>query len=399
MNRPLFTFAITAYNNYKYLFEALESVFIQDYPNIQLIISNDGSSDFNDEELQQYIDAHKPQNIRQVLIKNHAENMGTVRNVEFCRSNAQGEYIMYMAADDALNGSGVLTRFADEFEKLGENALVLTARVAMCGLSLQDIESYEPSEDGIRAIRDMTPVQLFGRLSHTWTIPTTSTCYRKTIYDAVGSYDTDYFIMEDGPLYIKMARMGIKIHWIDDLIAARHRGGGISHGNTLNLSESYRKYRYDEIIFFEKEILPYQELLTPQDRKLMQSKWDYISKAYFETFILPDLKGMEKVKYMLSHLPSVLKTLFRRTKEKAVGWFEDNYLNRNLIVISVLCLFFYVLLAYEAVALPICVAAKQGLMQTCAILMYSSLALSIFLRVMCIVRHIWLTIKYIFSGR
>mgnify|MGYP001060791582 FL=1 len=105
--------------------------------------------------------------------------------MEFCRSKADGEYIMYMAADDALNGADVLSRYVAEFDKLGEDALVLCSKVAMCGESLGDIEGYEPSEEGIRAIRDGSPQELFSRMSHTWTIPTTTCCYRREVYDVV----------------------------------------------------------------------------------------------------------------------------------------------------------------------------------------------------------------------
>ena len=66
--------------------------------------------------------------------------------------------------------------------------------------------------------------------------------------------------------------MGIKFYWVD-FIAAKHRSGGISHGNKLNLSEAYQKYRYDEILIYQNEILPYQELILDEDKKLMKKKW------------------------------------------------------------------------------------------------------------------------------
>ena len=55
----LFSFVITSYNNYKYIREAVDSVLMQDYPCIQLIFSNDGSVDFNAEELSGYVEVAK----------------------------------------------------------------------------------------------------------------------------------------------------------------------------------------------------------------------------------------------------------------------------------------------------------------------------------------------------
>lgn len=393
----LFSFVITSYNNYKYIREAVDSVLMQDYPCIQLIFSNDGSADFNAEELSDYVEGHKGQNIVDVQIYAHEKNQGTVRNVEFCRCKADGEYIMYMAADDALNGTNVLSRYAAEFDKLGKDALVLCSQVAMCGENLSEIEGYEPSGEGIRAIRDQSPQELFSRMSHTWTIPTTTCCYRREVYDVVGGYDTDYFIMEDGPLFMKLARNGQRIYWVDDLVAARHRGGGISHGNTLNLSESYRKYRYDEIIFFEKEVLPFRDQLLEEDKKPMQSKWEYIQRAYFETFVMPNMSTRELLVYQLKHFPRYIRGVLRRTKERAVGWIEDNYLNKNLFFIGIVFAVVYQLPLLLPV--PISAETKMRVMNTAGVMAVAFCGFALFLRIMRIVRHLWLTVKYIFTGR
>jgi len=267
----------------------------------------------------------------------------------------------------------------------------------MCGESLGDIEGYEPSEEGIRAIRDGSPQELFSRMSHTWTIPTTTCCYRREVYDVVGGYDTDYFIMEDGPLFMKLVRDGHHIYWIDGLIAARHRGGGISHGNTLNLSESYRKYRYDEIIFFEKEILPFQKQLLKKDREPMQSKWEYIQRAYFETFVMPNMSTKELFGYQLKHFPQYIRGVLHRSKEKAVGWIEDNYLNKNMFVIGAVCAVVYLLLLLLPV--PISVDTRMSVMHIAAYLAIGFCGFALFLRIMRIVRQLWLTFKYIFTGR
>lgn len=397
MNAKLFTFVITSYKNHKYIYEAVDSVLEQDYPRIQLIFSDDGSGDFDTKALQSYLDKHAGKNITDVQIYAHDANRGTVQNMEFCRQKAEGEYIMYMAADDALNGSDVLSRYAEEFERLGDDALVLCSKVAMCGEELDDIRSYEPSEEGIRYIRESSPRELFGRLSHTWTIPTTSCCYRREVYDVVGAYDTDYFIMEDGPLFMKLARGGHRIHWVDDMVAARHRGGGISHGNTLNLSESYRKYRYDEIIFYEKEVLPYKDELSPSDRKPMEAKWDYLQWAYFDTFVLPNMSAAERLRYNLKHLPQFFKRILRRTKNKSYDWMGDSGLHHDLTVLSLGCLLAYLLFVFIPVPIPDGIRAFfLRLSVWVGLFGFAGLVFVRLLRILCV---IYKSLRYIFTGR
>ena len=342
---PLFSFAIVSYNNYKYIKEALDSVFGQDYPNIQIIISNDGSADFDESDLIEYLNINKPENVKQIIINNNERNLGTVKNVEYCRSQATGEYIMFMAADDALYDSSVLSRFVEEFEKLGEDALCLCAKVAMCSHNLSEVMEYFPDQQGINAIKHLDSQELFSRLSHTFTIPTTSTCYRMSLYEKTGPYNDEYFIIEDAPFYLKMARMGIKFHWVEDFIAARHRDGGVSHGNTMKLSESYRKYRYDEITCYKKEILPYKSLiLNPDDMKKMNDKWEYLDRSYFETFVYPLMSRKEKLAYALKHAPSLLKSLVKRLKGKIVEYAYDEILFLELRRIGIYSLIVYLLI-------------------------------------------------------
>lgn len=330
---PLFSFAILSYNNYKYITETLDSLFEQTYPNIELLISNDASLDFDETELREYIDTHKRENITRVFINNNLTNIGTVQNVELVRKEAKGTYIMYMAADDALYDKTILQRYADEFKRLGDKAMLVTCKTAMCGHDLDDVISMAPDIQGINAIKRLSGDQMFSRLTHTFTIPTTSTAYRMTLYDFLGGYDTDYFIIEDAPLYIRMAREGISFHWIDGLVGARHRDGGISHGNTLNLSEGYRRYRYDEITFFQKEVLPYEERILPDDLKKAHEKWKWIQREYDRLFILPNLTKKERMMRRLNHAPQILKHMLERFWAQVPALLLDH--NTSLLLLSI----------------------------------------------------------------
>ena len=55
---------IVTYNSGDYLFEAIDSVIEQDYPAIELIISDDGTKGFSADSIQAYIDNKKRNNIK-----------------------------------------------------------------------------------------------------------------------------------------------------------------------------------------------------------------------------------------------------------------------------------------------------------------------------------------------
>ena len=51
---PLFSVVILSYEKQPLLLNAIRSVLIQDYAKIQLVISDDGSSDFDEEEVRSF---------------------------------------------------------------------------------------------------------------------------------------------------------------------------------------------------------------------------------------------------------------------------------------------------------------------------------------------------------
>ncbi len=87
---------IPAYNAEIYLGECLDSALNQTYPNTELIIINDGSTDNTKEILDKY--SAQYQNIKVT----HTENGGVscARNIGL--NNADGDYIMFLDSDDLL---------------------------------------------------------------------------------------------------------------------------------------------------------------------------------------------------------------------------------------------------------------------------------------------------------
>ena len=297
MNKPLFTMAIAAYNNYKYLREAVDSVLNQTYENIEIIISNDGSKDFNEVEIAEYIDKNKGNNITNVIVNNFETNQGTVKNVNYLCKMAKGTYIMFMAADDALYNENVIAAFVDSFENENSDRYCICGKVAMCGTELDDVMDYVPSDDDEQILRQGDSKVVFSKLARGAFIPTTSCCYKKSVFELLGYNDEKNYIIEDYSFHVKMALNDYRFGWVDNLIGARHRDGGISHGNTRVKSESYRRYRYDEIQIIRDDVLPNLEKIFSEDKNALLKKWEYLKQAYYLDFIEGEDKSYEIREY------------------------------------------------------------------------------------------------------
>ncbi len=83
------------------MLETLESAFRQTYKEIELIVSDDCSTDNTFELCQQWVEEHKERFVR-TLCTQTPHNGGIVWNYNHALQHAQGEWIKYIAGDDIL---------------------------------------------------------------------------------------------------------------------------------------------------------------------------------------------------------------------------------------------------------------------------------------------------------
>lgn len=95
---PLVSIVTPAYNQAEYLAETIDSVLAQDYPNIEYIVLDDGSTDETPEVLQHYDG--------RVHHERHP-NMGQARTLNKGWQRARGTYLGYLSSDDLLYPSAV----------------------------------------------------------------------------------------------------------------------------------------------------------------------------------------------------------------------------------------------------------------------------------------------------
>ncbi|NZA40106.1 glycosyltransferase [Eubacterium callanderi] len=107
----LFSVIILTYNNTEYLFGLLDSLFKQTYNNIELIISDDASTSFDMNKIDNYIKSNKKNNIVSYQIIIRKKNGGTVKNINGALKRCNGEIIKLIAADDAFYNDNVIENF------------------------------------------------------------------------------------------------------------------------------------------------------------------------------------------------------------------------------------------------------------------------------------------------
>ncbi|HQS53041.1 MAG TPA: glycosyltransferase, partial [Daejeonella sp.] len=102
MKEPLVSIGMPAYNGEKWIRRALDSLLLQDYPNTEIIISDNLSTDRTLDICAEY--AATSNKIR--IIKQPV-TIGIVENFRVVLTAATGKYFMWAAVDDKWDGSFV----------------------------------------------------------------------------------------------------------------------------------------------------------------------------------------------------------------------------------------------------------------------------------------------------
>lgn len=90
---PLVTVVLTSYNYGRYIAQALESALAQDYPNLEVLVLDNGSTDGSQDIVRSYSDPR----IR--FVENEV-NLGQIGNHNRGVELARGEYVVFLSADD-----------------------------------------------------------------------------------------------------------------------------------------------------------------------------------------------------------------------------------------------------------------------------------------------------------
>ena len=95
LNQPLVSIVFTSYNHQEYLRQALDSLINQNYPNLEIIIIDDCSTDGSQEILKQYV------HYENIDLKLQTINSGSyVKASNYGASFAKGEYLLFAQCDD-----------------------------------------------------------------------------------------------------------------------------------------------------------------------------------------------------------------------------------------------------------------------------------------------------------
>lgn len=183
---PVVSIVIPAYNLGRYLGEAIESILNQDYPNIERIVLDDGSSDNTRDVLKHYTS--------QVYAESQG-NMGQAKTLNKGWRMSKGEILAFISADDALLPGAV------------SKAVTCLDANPDAVLTYSDFKLIDGDSRAIRRVRtpefDYEDMLVNGSCP-----PGPGAFFRRSAFETVGPWDESLKIMLDYDYWLRLGLRG-----------------------------------------------------------------------------------------------------------------------------------------------------------------------------------------------
>jgi len=138
--RPLVTFAVIAYNQEKYIREAVEGALAQSYSPLEIILSDDCSSDKTFQIMQSMAAEYDGPHI--IRINRNQSNLGLIAHVNKMFEFATGDWIVASAGDDI--SLPIRTQRIVEMFQASEGAMLIHSNVIKIDERGNDIDEWIP---------------------------------------------------------------------------------------------------------------------------------------------------------------------------------------------------------------------------------------------------------------
>ena len=272
--KPLVSVVIPAYNSAAFITETVDSVLQQTYPNLEVLVIDDGSTDNTREVLKPY---------EEKIEYYRKDNGGPASARNFGIRKASGVYVAFLDADDLWKEEKI-DRQVKRFDEMPGTGLVHTGSV-----QLKDGKIIE------RASRHCPNGNVFKELFSQNFIGTSTVLVRKECFQSLGLFDTreGFMAVEDYDMWLRIARK-YRIEYIaEGLVYYRVHAEGISR----NIDRSY----LNEKRVIEEAISRWPQIKEEavSIRKRMAVLYENYGTELLEYLNLPEArqKLMESLKY------------------------------------------------------------------------------------------------------
>lgn len=300
---PLVSILLACYNQEKYIEDCLKGVLSQTYSEIELIISDDCSTDGTVSVIERYLPRLRDKFCK-VIFESNSANLGLILNHIKLGDMASGKYMVFLAGDD-IPLPEFISESAGYMEEHPEYAMCYSDEYIVpdtykYGMPMSHFPRYQnqgASKSGFHLFEDL----ILGNMC----LGATSVMLKSESFHKYGGFDPDIGV-EDTNLWLTIARLDGIGHFDQCLICYRQSDQSVSN---LKSNGSEKKF----LQAYETELKTYSKHINYlSDEKKKKAVIDHIYLKYF--IIAMDLDFPKQAKELFKTIQSKNVILSRKTR-------------------------------------------------------------------------------------
>lgn len=260
VNSPLVSVCVISYNSASFIVETLESIKRQSYKNVELIISDDCSSDNTLEVCKKWLDEYAPRFIRVELLTTPV-NGGIPSNYNRAAKACTGEWKKIIAADDLLADDCIEQNI--NYVSAHPYVDVLFADIKFLVENSKGeygIQDHKKEKEKLRCFEMPVEQQLAAMYNETFCY--TPTFFVRNAVDVKYPCNEKYKLMEDYPHWIDLLEAGYRFYYMDEPTVLYRIHNSASQDTTAFVNERHiemlKVHFYNEL--YEKLKSNYPEI-------------------------------------------------------------------------------------------------------------------------------------------
>lgn len=299
-NQPLVSIIVITYNSSEFVRETLDSALAQTYSNIEVIVSDDCSTDNTVEICRSWIETNKKSG-RVLKLIEAKKNTGVAGNCNRGLQEAQGKWIKCIAGDDILLPDAISSYV--NFVNTDSNIKVVFAKInVLSGFYPNYIITGHPVflKNYFYNNPRMTSKKQYRILSKIFVGSGPTSFISTEAIRAVGGFDERFPLQEDYPLYIKLSKNDNKFYFLDKVTVrwrknansitnAKTGEGLIFNKHSIRLFHEYKfEYKRENLNSVWRLFLSFSLFLQNKVLDSGNRKKSYISMFYFNMYRILD---------------------------------------------------------------------------------------------------------------
>lgn len=273
-NYPLVSVLIPFYNHNRFIKKTLDSIKEDSYPNKEVIIIDDGSSQKNDSNIVNWINKYK----KEIVVKYiKRENKGLTKTLNELIKISKGKYLLPCASDDYLVNNTLLDR-VELLEKIeSKNKLILISD----NIVVDDNDKLLFASN-LFEFRHTDRKKLFSddglkySVIKQWSFAGPSWIANRKIFDVYNLYFDENLIVEDWDFFLRVIANNYALYYDQKVSAYRWHESNSCKTNGARIHHDLKKTALKNSNLFEE---PYREMLKDfSEKQTKVQKYVWIKK-------------------------------------------------------------------------------------------------------------------------